>query len=673
MRRLRAYSNYLSPAVGLSGDLMTLVAIFVRNLFLHWLVLLPALLAVLMLPRVYLALLGSSPAALPLGSTLPWIALLVATLLYLLALMAGARDKPAPWLTLSGWAVVGLAFLGLVSATPVASGQVLFALAVLGVLLSTAYMAADLPETAPPRQGEPAPTAAPNRFRLCNHLPLAAASLLFSLLAPWLTDARTLSATADLWPVVLVPAGPAVRVAIAYAAGFAGLHFIAASNGVEWRERRGLQPRSSAFWPERGVNLVVGAIGGLALLKSMTLLSGLCTPHGGSSQAPPSGADAFACREVYAIVAAPAMMGVFWLTVTIYAGLTRSWKSEEDREWWARAAGYWLLGAVAWGALALAGLLLPRLLLAVPDMLGFETVGSGTLTGGAALLGVLSSVWGYWSRNGDKLVGQVRGMLARLKARLLDVLSVVFIVLLAAVLGLALSRMLEWIDGEGQPAANGASAASAAPAAFDASTGGAAARKRRVEELLATEFASARLAERCAKAAATSACRSGRRAGKRDRSRSRSRPPRLPALMPPRPLRDRAVPAPTASPPTADCPPPGPSDAQHAAMTFRVLLHTTGLATAAWVFAGLVGFALLMARLIGTNTFSLHSMYGNRLTRAYLGASNPHLERRPHPFTGFDPADNVELAALAAGCAGTGGTGPPTRRRGGRSWSSTPR
>jgi hypothetical protein len=44
-------------------------------------------------------------------------------------------------------------------------------------------------------------------------------------------------------------------------------------------------------------------------------------------------------------------------------------------------------------------------------------------------------------------------------------------------------------------------------------------------------------------------------------------------------------------------------------------------------------------------------LYGNRLIRAYLGASN--LGRRGHPFTGFDPGDNkVRMADLVPGSNG---------------------
>ena len=58
--------------------------------------------------------------------------------------------------------------------------------------------------------------------------------------------------------------------------------------------------------------------------------------------------------------------------------------------------------------------------------------------------------------------------------------------------------------------------------------------------------------------------------------------------------------------------------------------------------------AALLSRLsalaINVNKFSMHSMYRNRLIRAYLGASRA--TRDPNPFTGFDPQDNLPYHAL---------------------------
>lgn len=59
---LRAYSNYLTPKLGmLSADTWTLVAIVIRNLLLNWLVLIPLLIAVLTLPRLFVSLSQLTP------------------------------------------------------------------------------------------------------------------------------------------------------------------------------------------------------------------------------------------------------------------------------------------------------------------------------------------------------------------------------------------------------------------------------------------------------------------------------------------------------------------------------------------------------------------------------------------------------------------------------------
>ena len=53
---LRSYSSYLSPRLGLlSADTWTLIAVYIRNLLLNWLTLLPLLAGALMTPRVYAA------------------------------------------------------------------------------------------------------------------------------------------------------------------------------------------------------------------------------------------------------------------------------------------------------------------------------------------------------------------------------------------------------------------------------------------------------------------------------------------------------------------------------------------------------------------------------------------------------------------------------------------
>lgn len=68
---------------------------------------------------------------------------------------------------------------------------------------------------------------------------------------------------------------------------------------------------------------------------------------------------------------------------------------------------------------------------------------------------------------------------------------------------------------------------------------------------------------------------------------------------------------------------------------------------AIWV---IFGVCLLCVGLLGwridINVFSLNYFYRNRLARCFLGASRKPVDRKPHPFTGFDDEDDLELSAL---------------------------
>lgn len=72
-----------------------------------------------------------------------------------------------------------------------------------------------------------------------------------------------------------------------------------------------------------------------------------------------------------------------------------------------------------------------------------------------------------------------------------------------------------------------------------------------------------------------------------------------------------------------------------------------------WLFEALALLTILlivglvMAVLVPVNKYSLHGMYRNRLIRTFVGASREPAERQPSPFTDFDPADDVAMAALA--------------------------
>jgi predicted acylesterase/phospholipase RssA len=89
------------------------------------------------------------------------------------------------------------------------------------------------------------------------------------------------------------------------------------------------------------------------------------------------------------------------------------------------------------------------------------------------------------------------------------------------------------------------------------------------------------------------------------------------------------------------------------ALALAAVIHP-GLTTGGVAVAAFLVFSaahLVLSLRLDVNLFSLHGFYRNRLTRCYLGGARMSLEapkrRKPHPFTGFDPRDDIELQRLA--------------------------
>jgi hypothetical protein len=98
----------------------------------------------------------------------------------------------------------------------------------------------------------------------------------------------------------------------------------------------------------------------------------------------------------------------------------------------------------------------------------------------------------------------------------------------------------------------------------------------------------------------------------------------------------------------------GPDAVKEAAALFSdARLHTVVLCRASVrdVFGALAllsAFTALAGLCINFNKFSLHAAYRIRIARTFLGASRG-TQRKPNPFTGFDPQDNVRMHELQPG------------------------
>ena len=89
---------------------------------------------------------------------------------------------------------------------------------------------------------------------------------------------------------------------------------------------------------------------------------------------------------------------------------------------------------------------------------------------------------------------------------------------------------------------------------------------------------------------------------------------------------------------------------------YRAAVHGTWWVSIAWC-AGITVVGVITSYFVNINRFSLHSVYRNRLIRAFLGASNDN--RHENKFTGFDPTDNVVIADLWPATIGPAEQRPP--------------
>jgi hypothetical protein len=101
IQHLRAYSNYLTPRLGaLSADTWALIATYLRNLLLNWLVLVPLLVALVTIPRIALgAMVARYPRGFVLAAGLAGLLTLGGSLISLLRQRPIIEDRRRPRLT----------------------------------------------------------------------------------------------------------------------------------------------------------------------------------------------------------------------------------------------------------------------------------------------------------------------------------------------------------------------------------------------------------------------------------------------------------------------------------------------------------------------------------------------------------------------------------------------
>ncbi len=310
---LRAYSNYLTPRVGVaSADAWTGVAIYLRNLLLNWLIIIPAICLVLIALK-----------------------LLVGVSVFI------AREGTPWWLDLIGLA--GVACL------------------ILSLAFTTRHRPTRRESDGTPLQ--PSDTNADQTTFLRHGLAWSGISaVLLTLFFTSHFGASWVEATGK-WPTAGLAA---IAGALIYAAG--------------WLVGRPYHRGGKDFIRWMGSGLIYGAMIGFGAYL-FTLLRPYCDTCDRSR------------LEMLWTLLVPMILGVPWVLLSelaaemIFVGLTsREKKSDADREWLGRAAGWMAATAVAWGLVSLLTLAGAHLFLASLNVFGPIVASAGGVAGIATAL-----------------------------------------------------------------------------------------------------------------------------------------------------------------------------------------------------------------------------------------------------------------------------------------------
>jgi hypothetical protein len=339
VRHLREYSNYLSPRMGLlSGDTWTMVALYVRNVLLNLLVLVPILTAVLALPRLFA---------------------------YLAAETAQVMDIGYAWA-----AVFFLAW---------AFGYVGFKRPVDGALPSAKLTK----------------LSADSSYLLGCALPLTLAAVCVSLF--WADVNSGSEKLNERWAIMA-----AVAALLAMTVEPFVIYYVRAARAFFKSSRTTNAKFSSQLihLAIKGFQEILGTFAGLLTAVALfALLAMKVFPHPMQSlrgmMVAAHLAPALRASEsmtplaaLYTCFAVPAIMLVFFIQATIFVGISSQRNEDYDREWWGRAGAWGLVLAAAWAVLCGIALFGPIAIYHAPILL--------SSVGGAA--GVAAALLGFSAR-----------------------------------------------------------------------------------------------------------------------------------------------------------------------------------------------------------------------------------------------------------------------------------
>ncbi|HEV2691089.1 MAG TPA: hypothetical protein VGV35_21180, partial [Bryobacteraceae bacterium] len=272
---LRRYCRFLNPKMGaLSADTWTLVATVGRNMILNWLVLIPLIMAVLILP-----------------------------LLYLIAVTIGSFPVTDTFRNVALWLGAGFG------------------------AWATAYIGFHVPTLNRPKEGDVTPPkGTETSFVLFALAPFFLSALFLTLHWAWYMQANQVNYTFVQFCV--------------FGAGVFAIGSLAAVIGLLWRGR---------VTPGLGfIGVLCSAVSGLGAGAAGYLVSNALMATDWNEP------------ELYTCVAVPLVLLVFHVAAILAVGFTSDVSGDDDREWWARSAGWVLIVIVVWLVFSTAVILAPE-------------------------------------------------------------------------------------------------------------------------------------------------------------------------------------------------------------------------------------------------------------------------------------------------------------------------
>jgi hypothetical protein len=643
IQHLRNYSNFVTPKVGLlTADTWTFIGIYLRNILINWMVFIPLMLAALMLPRLMVGVMLMQPVenkTTRLSEALKMSDDEMERLSKIDPESAEARlNADGPNLSRlkdvprKNWIVFRPATWNV----PVV-GQIhpryllLFAGFIFGVwaLGFVGFNRPGVRETLRRRSRIWRERTDQRSFLKYCLLPLIVAAVCLTTYWAW---SREVQVAAHDW----------------YYYALFGLAFTLCGWLIASYVLGRMKHPNEINWLELLLILLVGAAGGMffwlfsyqQLLGEPVLGYGVLARDGAVVQAPiewtnwSAWTSSLFGTELYVCLGVPAFLSTFWLAETLFVGGSSRWPriDDEDREWWARFGAWLLIAAIVWIAFNAVVLFGPLALLNSPKLLA----SIGGLSGLVAVLFGRSAKTPAQGKKPSEGEQTKTGAVAGLVGSMLPLLAVAFLALLLAALSLLTTGATRFIattyykDGPASARAGGDALGELmtnVPNGEQPWRGFA-----QYVEFIEPLWTPA--------------------------------PSHSPAPAP-APAPEPAGQATPAQCVTMVCVPRGGEEAKALAeaafakggegdkdsftgaklVHMNVLHHTSVLLTLA--LALLLGaLGTLVSWLINLNKFSLHAGYRDRLIRAFLGASRPPGERRPNPFTGFDPADNLHMHEL---------------------------